>query len=280
MLVLIAGLSVYMFFHRKHEKTKEFWILVLASAGFLVLMRWPYPWHHVLSWLGGVLQFPARLAVFPAIFLSLAAALALESSGLVRAGKRWTVWIMAIVVCGCNFFWLFGYDYAIPLQMRQGDILPHWHRMTDAAYLEHMNQGYGSVRDYMEVAAFHRMEEKSPEEQAVTTLKESSSDPRIENVVRRGNVFILQYGSGESEWVQLPIFWYMGYAARDAQGQLSPLRRDEDGQVSVLLPPVSGSLHISYEGLPWFHATDLISWFSLFVFLYMVVRMRCGESLH
>ena len=273
MLVLITGLSVCMFLHRKHENMKMFLILVLASVGFLLLMRWPYPWHHALSWLGGVLQFPARLAVFPAIFLSLAAAIALESVGLACAGKRWAVWVMTVVVCGCNFFWLFGYDYTFPLQMRQGDILPHWHRMTNTAYLEHMNQGYSSVKDYMEVATFHRMEEKPPEERGMTTLKETSSDTRIENVVRRGNDFVFQYVSGESEWVQLPIFWYMGYVARDVQGQLSPLRKDEDGQVSVFLPPASGRLHVFYEGLPWFHVTDLISWFSLFVFLYMVARM-------
>ena len=72
----------------------------------------------------------------------------------------------------------------------------------------------------------------------------------------------------------MPMLWYMGYAAQDAEtGGRYAVRKDESGRVSVCLPPEAGIVHVWYEGLPWFHFTDLISWFGLFFFLHAAVRI-------
>ena len=73
-------------------------------------------------------------------------------------------------------------------------------------------------------------------------------DNRIENIQRIGCDFHITYDAGEAEWVQLPAFWYIGYAVEHG-GSALPLRRDEDGQVSVQLPANAGSAHDAAHAL-------------------------------
>ena len=269
MLFLVAGLAGFMLFHRDDAGSKPFWIYLLMSAAFLLLMPWKELWHTVLAWLGGVLQFPMRLSVFPAIFLAMAVAVGFETAGWLRPGRSWRALVCVILVFAMNMSWFSGYHHAIPLQTRAQDSFPPpIRRTTDMEYMTSLDRGYNGTKDYMDVATNALAQRKG-------TQESQSGSRRIMEAERRGNDFRLHHEAGTAEWIRLPVFWYMGYAARDSAQGVCPVRKEEDGKLGVLVPATSGTVHVWYEGLPWFHVTDLISWFSLFGFLYAAYRRRC-----
>lgn len=80
LILLCALLSVFLLLYRRQVRiqAKSFFTLLLVSVAILLILSHPQPWH-ILGSLVGVLQFPARLAVFPMTFLSMAAALGLAA---------------------------------------------------------------------------------------------------------------------------------------------------------------------------------------------------------
>lgn len=191
--------------------------------------------------------------------------------------------LLALAMMGSNFLWLTGRPwYSIPEDIRTQYDVPAitYSKISDVcANLSH--QQYEKVTDYMEVAAYDKIvcgrEDVRGREDA---LREKFEDREIHpsdciSVVRRtGTDFVLQFDSGEDQWVQLPIFWYEGYQAIDAEGETVDVRRSEDGQVCVHMLPSSGNVHIWYGGLPWFHIVDGISLVSFCGFCWMMCRRK------
>lgn len=280
LLLVLLAITVYMFLHRKQVRILEYLFLTVGSALVIFLVSRPWPWHFIGHW-AGLLQFPSRLTIFPMVFLSIAIARGFEAIGLEKLWVRRVAIVCALFTIGGNFLWLSGYTYSIPLQERQSKRLVLT-RSTVEHYLATVDYSYWGYKDYMDVRTRDHIlnapsETQDKEEKMRTKFLDRTLHPsdRILSVQRKSNDFIIKYSSGESEWVQLPIFWYIGYTAEDPlNAKRYNIYKDEDGQVSVLLPPSAGVVHVSYGGLPWFHFTDLISWFSYFSFLYVVMKEK------
>lgn len=273
LLLLLAGLAIFLLFHRKRPGAREFWILVVSSAFIIWLISHPEPWH-MMGAAVGFIQTPFRLIEFPAIFLSVAAALGI---GLEKWRSRWCVLLVALISLGANFLWLYGYAYSIPLHARQRCAMLHITQGRADEYFSQTDPIYATTVDYMDRTAYESIMHGSStaENKLEERFRDRTIDPqdRIWQVDGEGNAVEIRYREGETQWIRLPLFWYMGYAAQDAAAQTAiPVQKDEQGQVSVWLPPASGSVRVWYAGLPWFHVTDLLSWFGLFGFFYVAYR--------
>ena len=276
LLLLIVGLSIYILFHRKYKRSKEFFKLLLGSSFFLYLISHPAPWH-IMGSMVGFIQTPFRLIEFPAIFLSLAVAIGIGAIGLEKWRSRCLVIVCAVVSLGANFLWMYGYTYAVPPQPRQRCAELHITQSSASEYFSKTDPEYVTTVDYMDKGAYASIVDDPSK--ADDRFREKSKDhaihpeERIQEVVRTGNAFEIRYQAGEAQWIHLPLFWYMGYAAQDIiTGKTVPVQKDEQGQVSIFLQPSAGSVRVWYEGLPWFHVTDLLSWFSWFGFFYIAYR--------
>ena len=285
LILLCALLSVFLLLYRRQVRiqAKSFFTLLLVSVAILLILSHPQPWH-ILGSLVGVLQFPARLAVFPMTFLSMAAALGLAAVHKAHPipYPRAIVFLLALLLYGGNFFWMSGYGYGIPPQPR-GETF-NLRPMPVADYLAQLDIGYSGYKDYMDEEAFQRLQQPSPEETEARMQQKFQDrvphpETRIADVRRIGTDFVIHYRAGEADWVQLPVFWYAGERATDLDGTSQIIRKDSDGQVSVWLPQTAGTVHVWYDGLSWFHLTDLASWFGLFIFAWIATRSyRLGCS--
>ena len=234
-------------------------------------MTFEKPWEilrHVITFT----QFPFRLTIFPAVFLSLTFAL------LLGRHRRRKALLTGMVLClAANLFWMIGGQYHFPIvpQDVQGMRYAPW---PSAQLAEKVDKGKFASRDYLETAVNQALDNSAEKFRELAADREVREEGRIQEVRRKGSTFQLTYRAGTGEWIRLPVFWYMGYVARDREDvwETYPIRKDEDGRLLVLLPSAAGSMQVSYEGLPWFHLTDLVSWFSLFLFLRAAYRARRG----
>ncbi len=281
MLAFVMVLAVIQFF--RHRGTPGlFWYLLVSALAMAFLISFLPLWQKLGSWVGW-LQFPGRLTVFPAIMISVAAAIGIEQIGLAVRWQRAVAILGALFVFAENVLWQAGLSYCMP-PWTPGYPPLFENRMTMTAYWSSIDLGVeGGTTDYMDAVAYRHLMDSWPEFPGMRDKllrKEQDRaivpDDRILNIERMGTTFKMHCMAGEEEWLHLPIFWYMGYAAETENGERLPLQRGEDGQVDVRLLPSEEdvSVRVWYEGLPWFHATDLISWFSLFGFLYAVACRR------
>ena len=276
LLLLLAGLTVFLLFHRKRPGTREFWILFASSAFIVWLISHPKPWH-IMGAAVGFIQTPFRLIEFPAIFLSVAVAIGIGVIGLEKWRSRWCVLLVVLVSLGANFLWLYGYTYSVPPHARQRCAMVHIMQGQADAYFLQADPLYATTVDYMDRGAYESIVQGSSDagKKLEEQFRNHAVDPqdRIWQIAGEGNAMEIRYREGEAQWIRLPLFWYMGYAAQDADSRKDiPVRRDEQGRVSVLLPPSAGHVRVWYDGLPWFSITDLLSWFSLFGFFYVAYR--------
>lgn len=287
LLILLGAIVVQLRYRKRTGETVVFWWLLALSAIVLGLTAWPAFWK-LLGNSVGVLQFPFRLAVFPAVFLSLALALAFSKF------HRTMPAVLCAAACLCgNLYWLIGNSYAVPPaplrtiaeQIETVSSTPPPYPMIlmdvpENEFQKYLDLGNVIYQDYADVQVAALLKDSDGWRQA--PMREKMQDReihptnRIQRLQRWGNTISVSYTAGAEEWIQLPLFWYPGYIARGMDGNVLPSQKDAVGQVSVHLPGGSGVVQIRYEGRFWFHATDLISWFSLFAFFYLVIREHQG----
>lgn len=279
-MLLLLVVLVLCFLVRRHQQPLPaiFWILVALSALFFVVMGSHRFWH-IAGSIGAILQFPFRLAMFPAVFLSLAVAIGLE-----RLGRKSVAMACAGICCVANFYCLLGNGYSLPPRPLPSEPMPMMNGMR-LGFLpvqelpRELEWGSLYYHDYMDVSAEKPLrDEKHPERQNPMRAKIAASEiqpvDRIANVQRKGDVFLLQCAEGPEARVQLPLFWYPGYVAENqTNGAACDTGRDSDGQVSVVLPSSAATIRVWYAGLPWFRVTDAISLISLLGFCIMLCRL-------
>ena len=280
MFFLLLFTIFFQLFRRRMRATKEFWILSGLAFGVMGVTVFPAPW----EWLGnvvGVLQYPFRLAVFPAMLIPLVLAIAFS-----KVRHLFIVFLLALICLGGNFFWMTGNTYrAMPTRFMTAEEFiqappPSPMRMLElpeAVMESWFAWGNQSFRDYADEAVSPEKYEdgRSLIWKITNGVRSIHPSDRITSVERNGAEFIICYDKdarGEEERIQLPLLWYMGYAAEMDGVEYPVLRDDVSQQVSVDLPPTSGVLHIWYRGLPWFRVTDLTSFISLLGFLYILQR--------
>lgn len=280
MMVLLIGTLLWALHRQMHRK--GFWPLIAGGIAVLFLVSTPQIWRMVGT-AASFLQTPIRLMAFAVICLSLAVAIGLDAAGWLQRWRGLVMLFFVIAMGVTNYGWLAGHTY-FPWQSRSTEGIAVVHRSTASDYLMHLDLGYGynGAEDYMDAGVRKQIERAGGSLQEKLQDHDLHPSDSLEIIRRSGNDFLLHGMSGDDGWVQLPVFWYDGYAAWDVEkGEACPIKRNGDGQVSVYLPPFVGNVHVWYEGLPWFHVTDLASWFGLFWYLYAsyrVWRRRMDES--
>lgn len=285
LLVLLAGIVAWMLWRRffwRRAVRKDAWILLVASIGTILLTAWPTPWR-IIGSVAGVLQFTFRLGIFPAVLLSLFFGLMLTDVW------RWrTIALCLLVALVGNFYWLLSGSYRCPPH-----VVPEQNMHFAGIRAMHLNEGkvrWGThgESDYMDRTVWlalpgsnenrnARLQEDTAAAQAILPKT------RIADVMRKENSFRILYSEGAPEKIHLPLFYYMGYRIESSTEKLCLLGKDEDGRICVDLPASAGWVRVWYDGLPWFHATDLLSWFGLFVFLTVALQeyrkcQQCGNK--
>ena len=280
MLFLIGILAIAMLLRRRQEPgdAKVFFLLSGVSLVMIWAMSEPAVWH-MIGKPAGILQFPLRLSVFPAMFLSMAAAIGLKC----KHYGRMTVLCLAICLAN-NFLWLRGYEnHAFPLRMRseQGFSM---NRLPTEEFMARLD--FSGYEDYMDKDALESIRRSHGELQDYGAKKRARLGARglhpadrVISFERNGTDVVMRYAAGQEGWVQLPVFWYDGYVAEDDAGARCSLKKDDDAQVSVWLPPAAGTVHAWYRGLPWFCVTDALSLISGMIFIAMGYRGRRRSSL-
>lgn len=212
MLVIVAALAACFLFRRMRglaSAPAEFWMLLLVSGGLLWLTVSRAFWMAVGS-AAGVLQFPFRLGIFPAVFLPLALAMGMERI------SRWKVVVpLCLLLCFCgNFHWLVANDDATLLpRFRQMDDVqaaqargehPMYMFEITAEGLQHfMEWGNTSYRDYADAAVMA----ESPSQadlQRKTQKHDIIPQDRIAQVRRMGTGRMsgdMVFTAGEGIWM-------------------------------------------------------------------------------
>jgi len=283
MLYLLAVYIIYLLCSRQRRSRVplQFWGLMLLAAAFIGLTVFPAPWQ-AFGGLVAVLQFPFRLAMFPAVLIPLALAISLSHV------RRLSVIVLCACIClGGNFFWLVGNTYrTLPDHFKtpQDHILapkPVPMIMLEAApsqVEQYMAWGNIFYTDYADSAVDREVRRPGSFFQRKVRDRARDLHPadRITDVRRQGADFVVTYQAGAEEHVQLPVFWYIGYDAEGTAGDYQ-LQKDGDGQVSIVLPPEAGTVHVWYRGLPWFRVTDAVSLVSLLGFCIILYRVGRKE---
>lgn len=275
MLVLLAGAMVRQGFRHQQEDTKSFWGAIFISGGIICLMSFATPWE-IIGKMAGVLQFPYRLAIFPAILIPLALAMFFS-----RCRHMSIVVLCALVCLGGNFFWLVGNTYQ-KMPERFSTLENQARATAPVSVLDEKPSKieqwiYGRLSfyaDYADVDTVKRLCTSGDflQRKVGDHARDIHPSDRILDMQRRGVDFQLSYAAGREEWIQLPVFWYPGYDAEDTAGGAVQLQRDGDGQVSIHLPRSAGTVHVWYRGLPWFCIVDTISLFSFMGFCCVLYR--------
>ena len=278
MLILLVIVVLLQVFRKRDRAPWQFWLFVALSAGIAGLTVFPALWR-LLGKSAGVLQFPFRLAMFPAVLIPLALAMAFSK---VRHLSIVTG-LAFLCLCG-NLFWLTGNTYrAIPsrfkmpaeqLQVPPGQPSPMFMLDPRDADIEpYMASGDLVYIDYADAAVAPGLHKENwlVRWKVLSNVRSLHPSDRITSVERRGAEFVITYSAGREEQLELPLLWYMGYAA-EIDGTPCPVLRDEDAQVSIHLPETAGTLHVWYAGLPWFRMTDAISFVSLLGFCIILYR--------
>ena len=182
--------------------------------------------------------------------------------GLSHLRRSWGIFLCVLLCLGGNFLWLFGSPYAVP----QNTLVAA--RTGSAKDLQLVTAVGTGARDYMDRSVSEQLPTDDDMQRKVADTA-IHPDDRIVDVRRQGTDFVIQYAVGGEEQIQLPLFWYTGYAAEIAEGTGNVfVRKDADGQVSISLPSSAGTVHVWYRGLPWFRILDRTSCLALLFFLY------------
>lgn len=280
MLFLLVGAIVFQIFKYRGDMC-PFWRPVFLSGLIIVLTIFTTPWE-VMGEKAGILQFPWRLAIFPAVLIPIALATAFSRV------RHLSVIVLCVLVClGGNFFWLVDNTYqklperfgtledtsrASEAPMSLLDVKPS--KIEQYIYGQRGFYGQlGSFVDYADADVVKRL--WTPGDFLWRKVGDHARDvhpsDRILDMQRSGADFQLSYVAGDEEWIQLPVFWYLGYDAENSDGTVQ-LQRDGDGQVSIHLPQSAGIVHVWYRGLPWFRMVDAISLLSLLGFCGVLYR--------
>lgn len=81
----------------------------------------------------------------------------------------------------------------------------------------------------------------------------------LQDFSKRGTVLHVVYTGQGLEYIDMPLMWYPGYTARDADGTVLHNERAPSGLVRVIPGADEGSISVRYTGLWWFRIGDAAS---------------------
>ena len=95
------------------------------------------------------------------------------------------------------------------------------------------------------------------------------TDAKLSDIKKLGTRLEFSYVATKDTKVQVPLFYWKGYEARNEKGERLNLSSGEHRFMEVEVPKGEGKVYIHYAGLWSFRICDIISLISLIVFLYL-----------
>ncbi len=265
----VLMLALYLWYRKRVQHRAIQWLLVLSLMVYAVMFS-----STIITAVSSVLvflQFPWRLLSLPTIGCAVVcgyllwrkaqadAALAQGAQGAAegdakqRGGKK-RFWarlcclpnLMLLIICiGLNAFFIY-FPQAVYYQYSDYS--------ADFSYLEYSPNKADAL--YLPVEATKGDYETRGE---VVLCNNQDVDYTF---VREGNELVLTVGENPhaDTVLELPLYLYLGYSAKDAQGNAYEITKSEDGLVEVQLGSASDvSITVSYTGTAVQHVSDAIT---------------------
>ena len=216
-----------------------------------------FPWKELSKYLG-FMQFSWRLYLFATVFLCI-------SSGIItylylkeRKNNKIPVYITIFsVLSACiNIYYSF---YAVH---------NYW-SVSGMEYLSDYNDYYIGTGEYLPYKT--DIEKLSERGEKITT-----NNPNLEfKYKRKGNKFTVEYSNNEKNdtYIELPLLYYLGYGVKSNDTNYK-ITSGRNNIIRVYLSSKSDKIVIYYKGTMIQKVSYIVSFITLVVFLYFIIRRR------
>ena len=260
------------FFLFRNYQNKKFVCSVIFMV-FLVLTDWKYfPWEFIEKNfpLGSFLpnfQLPIRFfsvgLVFLCLFLGKFLADVLET-------KRSVIALTGAFIVAFSAL----YQYNVPKYYEYGDLADiGFGTYRKLETLPSYTSKYGVVQeDYLYADVdFHKLRNDKGE---VYDSNDYKSDAVIFDVKKQATRLEFSYIAEHDTKVQVPLFYWKGYEAKNEKGERLYLNSGEHRFMEIEIPKGDGRVFLHYAGLWSFRICDVVSLISLMIFACLCNRER------
>lgn len=209
-------------------------ISILTALLLLLCMTRFFPWKY-LPTLGGMLQFPSRLEIPVAAFLSLASGIICNYISIERRNLR--KFILTFIIIWQSIFCIICLKSCINVLIKENAV-------TTKDEIE-LKQDFGyDVCDgvYLPEGGKYRVAEIENEDK-------SRIEREYINYKKDGLSIYLTYNNPKNMYLDVPLFYYYGYVAESTKDKtLYKLERSENGKLRVITGnKTTDTIHIYYK---------------------------------
>ncbi len=219
------------------------------------------------------MQFSFRLEEFASIGLCLSAAISLYH--LMPQSKSASLGILIVfllITAGWNFHLLKDMQITMPYEHTTNSWAIKYDQFSDNESRQQLLNGKnGLYLDYLyadvgfkdNLDAKKKLPAQMPPSKAV-----------IQNFKKQGTTLCFDYSSNIPVAIEVPLFYYPGYQAKNSQGETLPLASISQHRLQVQVPAGQSTITITYTGLPIFRIFDALSAIGWLFFLLLLWRQR------
>ena len=251
-LCLVAGVLYYLFNRKKtSQESMEFSLFAIGLASIYMATSL-FPWeafqkYNLINKFAATLQFPWRFLSVASVLIGVAGAIAI--SKWTRGNCQRSAFIAIWIVCALSVV-SFGAAYTnnYDVYIRKGMAVPG-------------AGSSGTQKEYFLVTT-------NPDALASAAYHTSDESMQVSGYEKRGtNITLNVSGATDGAYVEVPLLYYAGYAAKDESNQRLEVVSGNNDVLRVMVKENTSEIRISYQGLPIFKPACIASVLTLALFL-------------
>lgn len=235
------------------------------GAVSLIISTSYFPWdalqacNKVTGMLVPMIQFPTRLTIVPTVCMTFAACAGAEI--ILKHRERFWKNAFFAVVCGVSVVFSL-YQTNDILMTKEGPV--RIYSVENMGHSDILGGEYLPLGTEMEFSYHDAVPSQGVE---VISFEKNNLD----TITQVNTSF-----AAEEHWLELPMLLYKGYRAQDVEtGELFEIQAGTNNDVRVLLPAgYSGTLHVWYAGMWYWHAAEFVSLAAAAAILVLFVKKR------
>jgi len=231
-----------------------------------------FPWDAIQAWnsvtaaLVPMIQFPTRLTFIPTVCFIIVACVSAAWS-LCEKDRIQKIAFFGIIISCSIFFSMY----------QTNDILDARGGMVRLYSVEAMGHSAILGGEYLPLEASACKEYHDAWVSEGVIVEEYSKD----NLEVISKVSVLENSDDAMPWIELPMTYYKGYKAIDADtGEVLPIEYGTNGHVRVLLDKgYEGNIHVWYNGMWYWHIAEIISILFGAAMIYLLYRRNSYKKI-
>lgn len=267
-------LLILLLIFKKTRKNKAF-IKSIFAYSFLVFTTHNYfPWEWIEKSIPGGsflpnFQFAIRFVPFGLVFLIYY----IGSLFCDIIKKKYLAGIAAFLICMVSIFVSFQNRFPVYFDENNVPIKDYKSAENLPSYT---TEKVKVQEDYLYADIdFHKLRNEKNE---VFSSNDYKTDAKLFNIKKRGTRLEFSYMAEHDTKIQVPLFYWKGYEAKDENGNGLDVYFGENRFMEVSVPKGEHRVTIRYAGLIGFRVCDAISLITLIVFCFILMRKKLPAS--